>query len=422
VPETFQTPQGTFDVLPPESRSYERLVSRFAARVDAAGYGLILNPMFEDVGVFQRVGESTDVVRKEMYEFFDKGDPPRHLALRPEVTAGVVRAFVQHRPPVPWKVWTVTPAFRYERAQAGRYRQHHQLDVEALGTEDPLLDVEVISLLAGFYHDVGLRQVSLRITSLGDGTCRPAYRAELEAFLEARADRLCDEHRERFRENPLRVLDCKRPECLAATEDAPFQVDRLCDACAAHFARVQEGLTSLGVRFSIDKRLVRGLDYYTRTTFEFAADALAAAQNGVGGGGRYDGLAEALGGPPTPGIGFGTGLERIRLACTAEGVDLVGRWGVDAFVVDTTGGLRALALTHRLRTAGIRSDRAWDGRSFKAQFKAADRSGARVAVVVGPDEAERGVVGLKPLRGGEQLEVPEELVVERVREMIDASD
>jgi histidyl-tRNA synthetase len=422
LPETFQSPQGTFDVLPPESRAYETLVSRFASRARAAGYGLIVNPMFEDVGVFQRVGESTDVVRKEMYDFFDKGDPPRHLALRPEVTAGVARAFVQHRPPVPWKVWTVTPAFRYERAQAGRYRQHHQLDVEALGTEDPLLDVEVIALLAGFYAEIGLRRVTLRLNSLGDSTCRPVYRAELEAFLAARAGQLCDEHGERFRDNPLRVLDCKRPECLAATQDAPFPVDRLCEACAAHFARVQEGLIALGVRFSLDKRLVRGLDYYTRTTFEFAADALAAAQNGVGGGGRYDGLVEALGGPPTPGIGFGTGIERVRLACTAEGVDLVGACGVDAFVVDTTGGLRALMLTHRLRDAGVSADRAWDERSFKAQFKAADRSGARVAVVVGPDEVERGVVGLKPLRGGEQVEVPEELLVQRVREMIDASD
>jgi histidyl-tRNA synthetase len=422
LPETFQTPQGTFDVLPPESRSYETLVSRFASRVEAAGYGLVINPMFEDVGVFQRVGESTDVVRKEMYDFFDKGDPPRHLALRPEVTAGVVRAFVQHRPPVPWKVWTVTPAFRYERAQAGRYRQHHQLDVEALGTEDPLLDAEVIALLAGFYDDIGLARVTLRLNSLGDATCRPAYRAELEAYLAAHAAELCDEHGERFRDNPLRVLDCKRPECVAVTAGAPFPVDRLCDACAAHFARVQEGLDALGVRFTIDKRLVRGLDYYTRTTFEFAAEALAAAQNGVGGGGRYDGLVEALGGPPTPGIGFGTGIERVRLACTAEGVDLAGGCGVDAFVVDTTGGMHALALTHRLRRAGLSADRAWDERSFKAQFKAADRSGARVALVVGPDEVARGVVGLKPLRGGAQVEVPDELVVERVREMIDAAD
>jgi len=422
VPETFQTPQGTFDVLPPDSRAYETLVARFAERIEAAGYGLVISPMFEDVGVFRRVGESTDVVRKEMYDFYDKGDPPRHLALRPEGTASVVRAFVQHRPTTPWKTWYVAPSFRYERAQAGRYRQHHQLGVEVLGSEDPLLDVEVIALLVGFYAEIGLQQVSLRINSLGDAVCRPAYRAELEAFLAARADRLCDEHRERFRDNPLRVLDCKDPACVEATADAPFQVDRLCGPCAEHFARVQEGLTALGIAFSIDKRLVRGLDYYTRTAFEVAADALASAQNAVGGGGRYDGLAEDLGGPPTPGVGFGTGLERIRLACAAEHVDLIGRTGVDAYVVDTTGGFAALTLTQELRAAGISADRAWDARSFKAQFKSADRAGARVAVIVGTDEAARHVVGLKPMSGGDQVEVPVDEVVRQVRKMLDDAD
>jgi histidyl-tRNA synthetase len=422
VPETFQTPQGTFDVLPPDSRAYETLVSRFAARVEVAGYGLVISPMFEDLNVFRRVGETTDVVRKEMYDFFDKGDPPRHLALRPEGTASVVRAFVQHRPTLPWKTWYVAPSFRYESPQAGRYRQHHQLGVEVLGAEDPLLDVEVIALLMGFYADLGLRHVGLRINSLGDDICRPAYRAELEAFLAARADQLCDEHRDRFRDNPLRALDCKKPHCVEATADAPLQVDHLCEPCAGHFATVQEGLAAVGVAFSVDKRLVRGLDYYTRTTFEVSAEALESAQNAVGGGGRYDRLAEELGGPPTPGIGFGTGMERIRLACAAEHVDLVGRAGVDAFVVDTTGGLAALTLTHQLRAAGIRADRAWDGRSFKAQFKAADRSGALVAVVVGPDEAARRVVALKPLRGGEQVEVPADEMLERVRKIIDDAD
>ncbi len=422
MPETFRTPQGTFDVLPPESRAYETLVARFARRARDAGYGLVISPTFEDIGVFRRVGESTDVVRKEMYDFYDKGDPPRHLALRPEGTASVVRAFVQHRPAVPWKTWYVAPSFRYERAQAGRYRQHHQLGVEVLGTEDPLLDAEVIALLDGFYAELPLQRMTLHLNSLGDDTCRPAYRAELEAFLAARADQLCDEHRTRFRDNPLRVLDCKDPDCLAVTKDAPWQLDRLCGPCATHFATVREGLDALGVRFSIDKRLVRGLDYYTRTTFEFTAEALESAQNAVGGGGRYDKLAEDLGGPPTPGIGFGTGLERLRMACAAEGADLVGPSPVDAFVVDTTGGLAALRLAQRLRSAGIGTDRAWDSRSFKAQFKLADRSGARVAVIVGPDEAARGAVALKPLRGGDQVEVPDELVVARVREMIDAED
>jgi histidyl-tRNA synthetase len=416
---TFQAPPGTFDVLAPASARYEALVARFAVKVERAGYGLILSPMFEDVGVFQRVGESTDVVRKEMYDFEDKGG--RRMALRPEGTASVVRAYVQHRPALPWKSWYVAPSFRYEHPQAGRYRQHHQLGVEALGTEDPDIDVEVIALLAGFLADLGLRRASLGVTSLGDATCRPAYRAALIAFLEGKA--LCDEHRTRYADNPLRVLDCKKPECVAATADAPAQVDHLCEPCQAHFDRVTRGLTDLGVGFRIDRRLVRGLDYYTRTTFEFSADAIEAAQNGVGGGGRYDGLAEALGGPPTPGIGFGAGIERILLALDAEGVAL-GTVGphIEVFVVDTTGGEAALALTHELRAAGIGADRAFDGRSFKAQLRAADRSGARLAVIVGGDEATRGTVAVKPLRGGgEQTEVERGELVKQVREMLDAN-
>jgi len=416
----FQAPKGTFDVLAPASGHYQRLVAVFASAVERAGYGLIISPMFEDIAVFARVGESTDVVRKEMYDFFDRSTPPNHLALRPEGTASVVRAFAQHRPALPFKAWYVGPSFRYEAPQAGRYRQHHQLGVEALGTEDPDLDVEVIALLAAYYCSLGLRRVTLRLNSLGDAVCRPAYRAELGAFLAARADALCDEHRVRYTDNPLRVLDCKKPPCVAATVDAPFQIDRLCEPCAAHIARVGEGLDALGVTFSVDRRLVRGLDYYTRTTFEFAAEALGSAQDAVGGGGRYGGLVEEMGGPPTPGVGFGCGIERVLLACDAEGVDLRGPAGVEVFVVDTTGGAAARDLTHELRLRGIGSDRAWDQRSFKAQFKAADRSGARLALVVGPDEAERGAVALKPLRGGgEQREVARSEVVDEVETVLD---
>jgi len=418
-PVSFQAPKGTFDVLAPASTRYEQLIATFAAVVERAGYGLLISPMFEDVAVFHRVGEATDVVRKEMYDFHDKGDPPRHLALRPEGTASVVRAWVEHRPTLPFKAWYAAPSFRYEAPQAGRYRQHHQLGVEALGTEDPDLDVEVIGLLDGFYRAIGLTGVALRINSLGDAVCRPGYRALLAAYLAERADQLCDEHRERYRDNPLRVLDCKRPACLAATAGAPFQADHLCEACAAHFRRVRDGLATVGVAYRLDPRLVRGLDYYTRTTFEFAATALASAQNAVGGGGRYDGLAEALGGPPTPGIGFGCGIERVLLACEAEGVELAGSPGVAVFVVDTTGGTAALELTVALRAAGVSADRAWDGRSFKAQFKAADRSGARVALVVGDDELARGVVAVKPLRGGgPQTEVARSAVIEHVRTIL----
>ena len=416
-PVSFQAPKGTFDVLPPASAGYTRLIGTFAGVVEAAGYGLIVSPMFEDIGVFQRVGESTDVVRKEMYDFVDKGG--RHLALRPEGTASVVRAFVELRPPVPFKVWYAAPSFRYEAPQAGRYRQHHQLGVEVLGVEDPDLDVEVIALLAGFYRSIGLRRVVLRINSLGDDTCRPAYRALLAAYLESRAPELCSEHRERWAANPLRVLDCKRPACVEATVGAPFQADHLCEPCAAHFARVTEGLRDLGVEPTLDRRLVRGLDYYTRTTFEFAAEALESAQNAIGGGGRYGGLAEALGGPPTAGIGFGCGIERVLLAAAAEGVDLSAGSGVEVFVVDTTGGEHALRLTHELRAAGVSADRAWDQRSFKAQFKAADRSGARLALVVGSEEAERGVVAVKDLRrGGRQDEVGRADVVGHVKKLL----
>ncbi|HEY3701670.1 MAG TPA: histidine--tRNA ligase, partial [Acidimicrobiales bacterium] len=316
--QAFQAPAGTRDVLAPDSARWEALVVAFASQVERAGYGLVLSPMFEEVGVFVRgMGEGTDVVGKEMYEFRDKGD--RHLALRPEGTASIVRAFIQLRPPVVWKAWYVTPAFRYERPQAGRYRQHHQLGVEALGTEDPDLDVEVVTIASRFFAALGLTRIELKLNSMGDAACRPAYIDSLGAYLEAHRDELCDEHRERYAANPLRVLDCKDDACVRVTANAPRLLDSLCGPCASHFARVLEGLEALGVSYSIDHRLVRGFDYYTRTTFEFSALALEAAQNGVGGGGRYDGLVEALGGPPTPGIGFGIGIERLLQACDAEG-------------------------------------------------------------------------------------------------------
>src|SRR5438270_12280224 len=412
MPE-FRAPVGTRDVLPPESARWERLVALFADRAGRAGYGLVVSPMFEDVGVFERVGESTDVVRKEMYELEDKGG--RRLALRPEGTASIVRAWIQHRSTLPFKAWYVAPNFRYERPQAGRYRQHHQLGIEALGTDDPDLDVEVVALASSLYRDIGLSRVRLLLNSLGDGTCRPGYLELLRSYLEEGQEQLCDEHKAGALDNPLRVLDCKRPACVRATADAPRMVDHLCDECAAHFARVQAGLGTLGIGFDIEPRLVRGLDYYTRTTFEFQAPALEAAQNGIGGGGRYDGLAEALGGPPTPGIGFGIGVERLLLACDAESVFPAPEFLVDVFVVDTTGGEVAVRVTHALREAGVRSDRSFGDRSMKSQFKVADRSGADLAVVVGPDERARGVAKVQSLRGGGEEEVELEHLAAHVK-------
>jgi histidyl-tRNA synthetase len=411
-----RAPSGTHDVLWPESTRWEAVLARFADQVERAGYGLAHTPIFEDVKVFRRgIGEGSDVVGKEMYEFEDRGG--RTLALRPEGTAPMVRAWVQHRPPLPWKAWYATPAFRYERPQAGRYRQHHQLGVEALGPSDPDLDVEVVALADGFFRSLGLADFVLRINSMGDDTCRPGYLTLLTAYLVERRDLLCDEHRERLEANPLRALDCKREACREATRDAPGFADHLCEPCAAHFARFRQGLDALGVPCELDHRLVRGFDYYTRTTFEFTSTALESAQNGIGGGGRYDGLVEMLGGPPTPGIGFGIGIERLLLACDAEGVFAVDPPPLDAFVVDTSGGAAARDLTAALRAAGLSADRAFDDRSMKAQFKAADKSGARWVLIVGPDEAASGTVALRPLRGvGDQRTVPVGEVVDAVRD------
>ncbi len=414
--EAFQAPTGTRDVLPPESARFAALIERFGTLARRAGYGLVVSPLFEDPAVFRRsAGEESDIAKDEMYEFADKGGRP--LALRPEGTASVVRAFVQHRPVLPWKTWYVTPAFRYERPQAGRYRQHHQLGVEALGSEDADLDVEVIALGARYLGAVGLGNVALKINSMGDGACMPAYREALIGYLATNEARLCDGHRQRWKHNPLRVLDCKNAACKAVTAQAPRLSAFWCKECRAHYDRVRTGLGALGVGFCEDDFLVRGFDYYTRTPFEFAALSLDAAQNVVLGGGRYNGLVEQLGGPHTPGIGFGSGIERVLLAADAEGAlaDL-GR-GIDVFVVDVTDGSAARDLTEQLRAAGIGAERAFDQRSMKAQLKLADRSGARVAVIVGADERARGVAMMRDLRGEDrnQTEVPLAELVEALR-------
>lgn len=393
-------------------------MARFAVAADRAGYGLVLSPMFEDLDVFQRVGEATDIVTKEMYDFEDKGG--RRLALRPEGTASVVRAFVQHRPTeVPWKAWYAAPNFRYERPQAGRYRQHHQVGVEALGSADPDLDVEVIALQAEFYRSLGLEQVDLLVNSMGTPADRSAYAAELGRWLADRLDALDPADRDTAVANPMRVLDSKRPDTRAVTDDAPRTVDLLSDDAAAHFARVRAGLDALGITYRVEARLVRGLDYYTHTTFEFQATALDSAQNAIGGGGRYDGLAEALGGPPTPGVGFGSGIERILLACDAEGVFDDTTDAGRVFVVDVAGGDHARDLTTALRRAGIAADRAFDGRSMKSQMKAADRSGATLALIIGEDEATAGEVTVRDLRhGGDQERISVDDLVDHVRKRL----
>jgi histidyl-tRNA synthetase len=329
-----------------------------------------------------------------------------------------VRAFVEHRPTTPWKVWYVAPSFRYEAPQAGRYRQHHQLGIEALGTDDPDLDVEVIALQSRFYESLGLRRVRLKLNSLGDAETRPRYLELLRAHFGAAGADLSAQSRETLAVNPLRVLDSKRPQDAEIIAAAPAMTDVLSAAAAAHFERVQSGLTSLGVAFDLEPRLVRGLDYYTRTTFEFASEALEGAQNGIGGGGRYDGLAEQMGGPPTPGIGFGTGIERILLTCDAEGVFGAPSAMVDAFVIDVAGGSHALELTHAIRAAGVRADRSFDARSMKAQMKQANRAGVRVALIVGEQEVTDGTVTVRDLASSQQEVVARADVVDHVRKML----
>ena len=399
----FQTSPGMRDLLPPESAKARRFTGIFAEVVEAAGYGELATPLIEDLGVFTRIGDATDVVTKEMYDFRDKGD--RHVALRPEVTASVCRSFAQHRPTPPWKIWYSGANFRYEKPQRGRFRQFDQVGIEVLGVDDPMLDVEVIALAAEFYRRLGLREVTLLVNSLGEPDDRSRYVEALRAYLLAASEELSEQSRTTLERNPLRVLDSKRPQDQPIIATAPSIEEFRSPDAAAHFAAVLHGLERLGLDFQVEPKLVRGLDYYRRTIFEFQGGTLDSAQNALGGGGRYDGLVEALGGPPTPGIGFALGVDRTLLACDDEGVFAPRQARLDAFIVDVTGGEEAAAITSELRAAGLSADRAFDNRSMKAQMKLANRSGARHAIIVGEDELAAETVVVKPMDGGEQRHV-----------------
>ncbi len=404
---TFTAPKGTYDVLPPASATWLAVVDALSAPARGAGYGYLVTPLFEDTALFLRsVGESTDVVSKEMYTFTDKGG--RSITLRPEQTAGVMRAIVEHglfRGQLPVKVWYTGPNFRYEQPQSGRYRQHVQVGIEAIGTDDAALDAEVVWLGVQAYAGVGLTQAELQLTSLGDATCRPAYRDRLTEYLDTLD--LDSDTRRRVRINPLRVLDDKRPQVQAQLGGAPLITDHLCPACKEHHETVRGLLTDLGVAFVDSPRLVRGLDYYTRTTFEFVHRGLG-SQASLGGGGRYDGLMESVGGPALSGIGFGLGVDRTMLAVAAEGLTVADDARCAVFVVPlgATAKRRAVALVAELRTAGISTDLAYGDRGLKGAMKAADRSGARHAVVLGERDLEGGSAQLKNLATGEQVTVP----------------
>ena len=406
--ETFSAPKGTYDVLPDRSGRWTQTLEALLAPAVRAGYRYVETPVFEETAVFLRVGEATDIVTKEMYTFTDKGD--RSLTLRPEGTAGVVRAAIEHhvdRGPLPWKVRYAGPMFRYERPQAGRSRQFVQVGVEALGVEDPAIDAEVVALGVQAFAELGLANVTLLLNSMGDEACRPSYVATLRSYLRGQSGRLCAECRARAETNPLRALDCKRPDCQEALSYAPVVTDHLCVPCKDHYAQVREYLAVLGVAWTEAPRLVRGLDYYRRTTFEFQHDGLG-AQNAVGGGGRYDGLAESLGGPRLPGIGWALGVERILLALEAEEVPETGRAACEVYVIPLGAAAKpaVVTLVDELRRAGVHADMTFGDKGMKGAMKAADRSGAQVTLIVGERDLAEGVAQLKHMDTGEQYAVP----------------
>lgn len=417
--QELSAPKGVPDYVPPESAAFIRVRDEFARQARVAGYQHIELPVFEDTALFARgVGESTDVVSKEMYTFEDRGG--RSVTLRPEGTAGVMRAFIEHnmdRGYLPVKLNYYGPFFRYERPQAGRYRQLQQVGVEAIGMDDPLLDAEVIALADRSYRAIGLSGFRLELTSLGDRNCRPAYREKLQEFLFDLP--LDEETRKRAELNPLRVLDDKREEVREMTADAPLMLDHLCDECRAHFEAVTAALDSFGVPYVINPRMVRGLDYYTKTTFEFVHDGLG-AQSGIGGGGRYDGLMAQIGGPDLSGIGYGLGVDRAVLALEAEGVELEGadrRVDVFGIAIGDEARTTMSKLIDELRAAGVLADMSYGQRGLKGSMKGADRAGAKFALVLGERELEAGEVAVKNLadHAQESVALDAEAVIRAVR-------
>ncbi|WP_396124800.1 histidine--tRNA ligase [Corynebacterium sp. HS2168-gen11] len=408
----ISAPKGVQEYVPPVSKEFIAVRETYTKLARLAGYEHIELPIFEDTTLFARgVGESTDVVTKEMYTFEDRGG--RSVTLRPEGTAGVMRAVIEHnldRGALPIKLNYHGPFFRYERPQAGRYRQLQQFGVEAIGVDDPALDAEVIALADQCYQAIGLRDYRLELTSLGDNTCRPAYRQKLQEFLFALP--LDEETRRRAEINPLRVLDDKRPEVQEMTQDAPLMLDYLSKETREHFETVTSMLTDLGVNYQINPRMVRGLDYYTKTCFEFVHDGLG-AQSGIGGGGRYDGLMSQLGGQDLSGIGFGLGIDRSLLALQAEqrAAAAPGRVDIYGVALGAEAKREMVKIIHQLRQAGLSADMAYGDRGLKGAMKGADRAGAKFALVLGEDELARNMVALKDLSSHDQIEIGLDTVI-----------
>lgn len=406
----YQSPRGTQDIVPEDAvvwRYVERQAAEMARRF---GYGEIRTPTFEDANLFLRgVGEGTDIVDKEIYRFQDKGGSD--IALRPEGTASVVRAYLQHgmaSRPQPVKLYSLLTVFRYDRPQAGRYREFRQFNVEAIGEEDPLADAEVIAVLWRFLEGLGLRDLTVLLNSIGDPTCRPEYIRALVAYYEPQTDRICADDRRRLQTNPLRLLDCKQPNCQPIIRGAPNITAYLCAACERHFGQLKAYLGGMSIPFTLAPRLVRGLDYYTRTVFEVVPPKIG-QQATIGGGGRYDGLAELLGGKHTPAVGFASGMERIILNLREQGASLPDAEAPRVFIApvgkDEVGDeakQRAIALADQLRVRNVATQVGMGDRSMKARLRQADASGARLAVIIGEEELREGQATVKDLQNAEQ--------------------
>ncbi len=408
----FKAPRGTSDILPPESSKWIYLESLLREICRKYNYHEIRTPTFEQAELFARtVGEATDIVEKEMYVFKDKGG--RDMALRPEMTANVARAFVEHgmaSGPLPRKFYYIAPIFRYEKPQAGRYREHRQFGVEVLGSASPFSDVEVIALAIDAAGTLGLKDTELVLNSIGCLSCRATYRRKLLGYLDAKTQDLCFDCRSRLERNPLRVLDCKNPQCKAVTSQAPGMLDYLCADCRDHWEQMIGLLTSQGVSFCVDNSLVRGLDYYTRTVFELRWPPLG-AQNAILGGGRYDGLVEGIGGPRIPGVGFAMGMERMLMAMTKGSRPALETGGLDVFVVGLKGeessvARKVFALAKKVRQKGLSCEFDHLHRSMKSQMKHADRMNAGFAAILGDDEVRNGTVVVRSMAEGWQKTIP----------------
>ena len=407
--------KGFNDILPDESGRWQHIEQAARAVFEMNGFSEIRVPIMEKTELFCRsIGDATDIVEKEMYTFVDKGD--NSVTLRPEGTAGVMRAFIEHKlyahDPVA-KLYYLGPMFRYERPQKGRYRQFHQIGAEITGVHDPLADAQVLNMLSSFFREIGLDEPQLQINSLGCPECSPDYRTALLSFLEGRLDHLCEDCKRRFTTNPLRTLDCKVPGCIEATAGAPAMLDHLCSGCSDHFDGVQSYLGLIGTPFTINPRMVRGLDYYTRTTFEMVTGLLG-SQSAVAAGGRYDGLISQLGGPSIPGIGFAMGVERVALLLGERDFSRP----PDLFIATLGAGERAYAfrLMSDLLKVGIRVEMDYEGKSLKSQMRRADKLGARYSVVIGENEVADGTAIFKRMADGEQSKI--EISVQTVKQLV----